>query len=233
MKFSTFKYSFFIIILVLNFSCKKNVQELHNTESEIKIYLNRIHINHSENYYKGNDGKTIKWYYPFEVVFFFEIVNISDHQIVFVAKEHYYRSKGGFVFGEIRAKSGSQLYKIESNTMKYLEPSDTTSFVAYSIDLPFFEKVYTNTMLREYFQSFQEDYRFTYFPKYKNYRSIKTIDKNDSYIRVPTSIEYLEDFVFLLLYDDLQYISLDEIGYPFDTVPESVKIIEPIPGIGW
>lgn len=213
-----------IFALLLGSCAKKN--EIH----EIELSVSSIQISVFE-YVINKELETVNWYYPDEVIFNIKVENKSNDTLIFGAFE---RKNHSNKWGRLRIEYKNDEYKLVTNSQgSWLYPNDSSylTIAAKNSDLFFFKTIYSKNKFEDLFIDFinnailryepiTDDYSFelgdkTSLYKYCNNSTIFHIDKD---VCVKITAPNKPDLTILL----------NEIGFPFDTIPKQIKIHEPI-----
>lgn len=215
----TLKLAAILALFILMISCKQDHCKTNNQEATpIRITLLGINFTLNKFSYSGSD--TIdSWYYPYEVVFLYEVSNNSSKDVILVindtlANNNYYYQ------GIIRYKNSPVLCE---KTIR-IEKGNSRLFNCYILDLPIFDSIYC----RKEFTGFIKDFRDNLYNELNIIRKGKMLTEEDI-----ISIYTDDKFYFHFNHWKENSIKLKKIGFPIKKVPDSIVITKPIPGVEW
>jgi len=128
-------------------------------------------------------------------------------------------------------------YNVGSHTGIVVRPKQTVDFIVFITDYPLFVKPHSKKEFKkdfEYlvnnamyeFQFYEEDYLSDTVDLEKNFKLFPNILGTKSIIVSQKS----KDFKVVFVRDFVEY-DINDIGFPFDFVPDSVSVFAPIEGI--
>ncbi len=207
-----------------------NSCSLPQKKSEVEINVFSINLSLLE-YTIYNDSETFKWYYPNELFFCFTVENKTKDSIVFGAFErrNYEKKWGRF---RIKYKNQESVLFV-NNQLSTLCPDDSTKlFVeALNTDLFFFDKIYSQKTFKTEFLEFIHKSEFEYIPVYKDYQ-IELGEKFRlyQYCRNISKFTIKDDVIIKVIIPNKPNIklTLDNIGFPFEKIPDDVKVHKPL-----
>lgn len=220
--------SFLCLIATLFFQCISLKKE-----TDLQISLEKIEISCADQIYK-TDTVNILWYYPYQMVFIFNIENNNSDSIVFRAEESILSEQDRY-YGTFRIKYNNKEYKIGAMDLSIIPPNSNVNFNGYNIDLPIFDKVFTKKEFQFFCKNFIAKASFNYNTIWEDYLNMNVINL-PPLIRIPDKIDIKisKNFKYTIANDERNIkIEVSDIGFPFNNLPDNVFVSRPYPGFDY
>lgn len=211
-----------LALLVFIVSCKQDHNTNTNTkEEDTPIRLTLLGINFTLNNFSYSVNDTIvSWYYPYEVVFLYEISNDSQKEITLVindtlaGKDNYYQAM-------IRHNESP----VECDETVKIKEGSKKLFNCYIMEIPIFDSIYSRKEFANFISEFQDNLN----------SEINIIKKGIEVSKEEKSINFCmhDKFYFHFYHWKNDSVSPKEIGFPIEDVPDTIKPIKPTSGIEW
>ncbi len=215
----------------------KNTTDKNVASSPITIEIHGYDMSLSEYNFQVSNDSGVVWYYPYQYLVRFKITNHSKHSSFLAIDDNMFNK--GKKFTECSLLLNGIRYDVGSQTRIIIRPKKTIIITVFMIDYPLFKKPHSKKEFKkefEYlvnnaiyeFQFFENDYlsdtvhvesNFKIFPILLGANSIKVSQKSKDF-----KVAFWKDF---------EEYDINDVGFPFDSIPSSVSVIVPIEGIDY
>lgn len=211
-----------LICLLIISSCSNQVND-----SEIEMKVTGIEMYLFE-YQTINEADTIKWYYVDEIIFNFSVENKTKDTLVFGAFNRRISNAKWGKYKIIYQNNESELRT--NNQATRIIPNDSTLLLiaAKSTDIECLSRIYSRRKFKEKFIDFIKNAVFVYNPIQNDYKSEFGTEFNVyNYCKTDTKFKINdENFTMSIFLSDKpnRNLTIDSIGYPYDVIPENLKV---------
>lgn len=216
------------LLALLSYCRPSEIHEKARSNQDSIISIELVNIVLTVNSYEID---TSWWHYPRQALFCFWVTNKCDDTIIFAANECRF-STDHYTYGTFRTYDSTHTYVIGCNKIRPVLPDSSIMIIAYSIDLPVFKRVFPKKEFFRFFHALANNYQFLYqvTPLYPSILKRFKLYKVQP-LPTETTITLSPDFCFIVEGEQDQKLQLEDLGYPFDMVPDTIELPHPIPGI--
>jgi len=216
--------------------CKNNSEENeHKPAVTVEILRYKIGLNEYE--FKISEDSSVVWFYPYQYLVYFRIINNSNYSSVIVIDDNMFNK--GNKFAESSMLLDGVRYNIGSQTRRFIPPKGSISFAAFMTDYPLFIKPHSKKEFKKEFEHLVNNatYEFQFIENdyladtVKVKGNIKIFPKLLGEKNIIVSRKS-KDFEVVFINDFKEY-DIYEIGFPFDSIPPNVTIFAPIEGVSY
>ncbi|MCF8332501.1 MAG: hypothetical protein K9H84_08630 [Bacteroidales bacterium] len=209
-----------IALFITLISCKdKQYKDKTNEVSPISITLLGISFELNKFTYSETDSID-PWYYPYEIVFLYEISNNSSKEITFITNDTL-ENAVNYYQGIIRYKD----IPVQCDETIKVKKEKSRMFNCYIMNLPIFDSIYNRKEFNVFITNFKDNLN--------NKANIINKDRKISSAEKNLSFYFHESFYYRFNHWRDKNIKLEKIGYPEKAVPDTIQIIKPSRGVEW
>lgn len=216
------KFWLSLLYLLTLSSCSNQILD---SEIDMKVVAIEISLFEYQTVYKSH---TINWYYVEELIFIFQVENLSSDTLVFGA---FNRNNREAKWGRYKIDFKNKEFSLITNSQAtLLMPSDSSVFLveAKNTDFELFRSVLSRKEFKNLFYDLIKNAVFIYKPISADYKIVLKEEFNlFSYCRKEThfTIDTNNVEIKIIVPDKpLIDLTIDSIGYPSDEIPVNIKL---------